>query len=118
MVGQDVQIVCCNVGILSEFSHHSSSIQTLEIECVRYPVVFRPGHNLMIANYNTEHLLDNVWYRFVQDITFEGTSYFPAKVVIGLCNPVVSYKGYDLSQFKTNDPERVVLLENSKIKEH
>jgi hypothetical protein len=72
----------------------------------------------MIANYNTEHLLDKVWYRYVQDITFEGASYFPAKVVIGLCNPVVSYKGYDLSQFKTNDPERVVLLENSKIKEH
>ena len=114
-VAQDVQIVCCNVGMLSEFSHHSSSIQTLEIECCRYPVVFNPGHNLMIANYNTEHLMDNVWYRFVQDFTFEGKSYYPSKVVIGLCNPVVSNVGYDFSHFKTNDPARVILLENAKF---
>ena len=112
-VAQDVQIVCCNVGVLSEFSHHSSSIQTLEIECCRYPIIFNPGHNLMVANYNTEHLMDNVWYRFVQDITFTGKAYFPAKVVIGLCNPVVSNVGYNFSHFKTNDPSRVVLLENS-----
>lgn len=115
-VAQDVQIVCCNIGVLAEFSHHSSSIQTLEIECCRYPVVFNPGHNLFVANYNTEHLMDKVWYRFVQDITFKGTSYFPAKVVIGLCNPVVSNIGYNFNHFKTNDPSRVVLLENSMLK--
>ncbi|MCX6229213.1 MAG: glycosyl hydrolase family 28-related protein [Bacteroidia bacterium] len=114
-VAQDVQIVCCNIGFLSEFSHHSSSVQTLEIECVRYPIVFRPGHNLMVANYNTEHLMDNVWYRFVQDVTFEGKSYFPAKIVIGLCNPVVSNVGYNFNHFKTNDSSRVVLLENAKV---
>jgi len=113
-VGKDVQIVCCNVGILSEFSHHSSSIQTLEIECCRYPVVFNPGHNLFVADYNTEHFTGNGWFRFEQDITFAGKSYYPAKVVIGLCHPVVSNIGYDLSQFSTNDADRVVLLENKK----
>ncbi|WP_282189128.1 glycosyl hydrolase family 28-related protein [Maribellus sp. YY47] len=111
MVGQDIQIVCCNVGMLSEASHHSSSIQTLEIECCCYPVVFNPGHNLFVANYNTEHFTDDKWFAFKQDITFEGSYYYPAKMVIGLCHPVVSYVGYDLSAFKTNDPDRVVLLE-------
>ena len=115
-VGQDVQIVCCNVGIYSEFSHHSSSIQTLEIECCRYPVVFNSGHNLFVGDYNTEHFMEDKWFRFEQDITFAGKSYYPAKVVIGLCHPVVSNIGYDLSQFKTNVPERVVLLEHAAMK--
>ena len=112
-VGQDVQIVCCNVGIYSEFSHHSSSIQTLEIECCRYPVLFNPGHNLFVADYNTEHFMGNSWFRFEQDITFVGKSYYPAKVVIGLCHPVVSNVGYDPGQFSTNQPDRVVLLEHA-----
>jgi hypothetical protein len=112
-VGQDVQVLCCNVGVYSEFSHHSSSIQTLEIECCRYPVVFNPGHNLFVADYNTEHFMEKAWFRFEQDITFSGKAYYPAKVVIGLCHPVVSNIGYDLSQFKTNNRERVVLLENA-----
>ena len=112
-VGKDIQVVCCNVGIYSEFSHHSSSIQTLEIECCRYSVVFNPGHNLFVADYNTEHFMGNSWFRFEQDITFAGKSYYPAKVVIGLCHPVVSNVGYDPSQFKTNQPERVVLLERT-----
>jgi hypothetical protein len=112
-VGQDIQIVCCNVGIYSEFSHHSSSIQTLEIECCRYPVVFNPGHNLFVADYNTEHFTADAWFRFEQDITFTGKSYYPAKVVIGLCHPVVSNVGYDPLQFKTNQPTRVVLLEHA-----
>ena len=113
-VAKDVQVVCCNVGILSEFSHHSSSIQTLEIECCRYPVVFQPGHNLFVADYNTEHFTGNAWFRFEQDITFVEKSYYAAKMVIGLCHPVVSNIGYDPSQFRTNDPDRVVLLENKK----
>jgi hypothetical protein len=115
-VAKDVQVLCCNVGIRSEFSHHSSSIQTLEIECCRYPVVFDPGHNLFVADYNTEHFTGNAWFRFEQDITFIGKSYYPAKIVIGLCHPVVSNIGYDLSQFKTNAPERVVLLEKAAMK--
>ncbi len=110
-VGQDIQVVCCNIGILSEISHHSSSVQTLEIECCRYPVVFNPGHNLFVANYNTEHFLGDKWFRFVQDITFKGTHYYRPKMVIGLCHPVVSDVGYDLKSFNTNDPSRVVLLE-------
>ncbi|MEI6276882.1 MAG: glycosyl hydrolase family 28-related protein [Prolixibacteraceae bacterium] len=110
-VAKDVQVLCCNVGVISEFSHHSSSIQTLEIECCRYPVVFNPGHNLFVADYNTEHFTGNAWFRFEQDFTFTGKSYYPAKVVIGLCHPVVSNIGYDLSHFKTNAPERVILLE-------
>lgn len=111
-VGQDVQVLCCNVGVYSEFSHHSSSIQTLEIECCRYPVVFNPGHNLFVADYNTEHFMEKAWFRFEQDITFSGKAYYPAKIVIGLCHPVVSNIGYDLSKFNTNNWERVVLLEN------
>lgn len=110
-VGQDIQVVCCNVGIYSEFSHHSSSIQTLEIECCRYPVVFSPGHNLFVADFNTEHFTGDAWFKFEQDITFAGKSYYAAKIVIGLFHPVVSNIGYDLSQFKTNARERVVLLE-------
>jgi len=112
-VAQDVQVICCNVGIFSEYSHHSSSIQTLEVECCPYPVVLNPGHNLYIANYNVEHFVDDKWFCFVQDITFKGTSYYPAKVVIGLCHPVVSNIGYDVNNFKTNNQDRVVLLENS-----
>lgn len=110
-VGQDVQILCCNVGIYSEFSHHSSSIQTLEIECCRYPVVFNPGHNLFVGDYNTEHFTGDSWFKFEQDITFAGKAYYPAKIVVGLCHPVVSNIGYDPGQFKTNAPDRVVLLE-------
>jgi len=112
-VGQDVQVLCCNVGIYSEFSHHSSSIQTLEIECCRYPVVFNPGHNLFIGDYNTEHFMEDKWFSFEQDVTFSGKAYYPAKVVMGLCHPVVSNIGYDPGHFKTNAPERVVLLENA-----
>lgn len=110
-VASDIQIVCCHKGILSEASHHSSSIQTLEIECCNYSVVFSPGHNLFVANYNTEHYEGEEWFRFKQDITFEGTYYYPAKIVIGLCHPVVSYIGYNLDAFSTNDWDRVVLLE-------
>ena len=113
LVAKDVQVLCCNVGIFSEFSHHSSSIQTLEIECCCYPVVFNPGHNLFVADYNTEHFTGEAWFRFIQDITFAGKAYYPAKMVIGLCHPVVSNVGYDLGQFKTNAPERVILLENT-----
>jgi hypothetical protein len=111
-VGQDVQVLCCNVGIYSEFSHHSSSIQTLEIECCCYPVVFNPGHNLYIGDYNTEHFTGDKWFKFEQDVTFSGKAYYAAKIVMGLCHPVVSYIGYDISQFKTNNRERVVMLEN------
>ncbi|MDR0843653.1 MAG: hypothetical protein LBN71_00385, partial [Tannerella sp.] len=121
-VGKDIQVVCCNVGILSEFGHHSSSIQTLEIECCRYSIVFEPGHNLFVGNYNTEHYVpkkaaksvDDKWFNFKQDVVFRGTSYYAAKIVIGLCHPVVSYIGYDLNQFSTNNNERVILLENIK----
>lgn len=112
-VGQDVQVLCCNVGIYSEFSHHSSSIQTLEIECCRYPVVFNPGHNLYVGDYNTEHFTGDTWFKFVQDVTFAGKAYYPAKIVMGLCHPVISYIGYDLGQFKTNDRERVIMLEKA-----
>jgi hypothetical protein len=112
-VGQDVQVVCCNVGIYSEFSHHSSSIQTLEIECCCFPVVFNPGHNLYIGDFNTEHFTGDTWFKFVQDVTFAGKAYYPAKVVMGLCHPVISYIGYDLSQFKTNVSERVIMLEKA-----
>lgn len=110
-VGSDIQIVCCNIGILVEESHHSSSIQTLEIECCKYPIVFRPGHNLFVSNYNTEHFTKDKWFQFKQDVTFEGKSYYPAKIVIGLCHPVVSYVGYSFEAFNTNDWDRVVLLE-------
>lgn len=115
-VAQDVEVVCCTIGVLSEFSHHSSSIQTLEIECCPYPVVFNPGHNLYIGDYNVEHFTDDKWFRFRQDFTFKGSSYYPAKAVIGLCHPVVSNIGYDISHFKTNDNGRVILLENSSDK--
>lgn len=115
-VGQDVQVLCCNVGIYSEFSHHSSSIQTLEIECCCYPVVFNPGHNLYVGDYNTEHFTGDAWFKFSRDVTFSGKAYYPAKIVMGLCHPVVSYIGYDLGQFSTNNPERVVLLENAGIR--
>lgn len=113
-VGKDIQVVCCNVGIFVEDSHHSSSIQTLEIECCEYSVVFRPGHNLFVANYNTEHFPDDRWFKFKQDVTFIGDYYYPIKMVIGLCHPVVSYKGYDPDSFSTNMPDRVVLLEYQK----
>jgi hypothetical protein len=56
--------------------------------------------------------MEDKWFRFEQDITFSGKAYYPAKIVMGLCHPVVSNIGYDPGQFKTNAPERVVLLEN------
>ncbi|MCE1199940.1 MAG: glycoside hydrolase family 55 protein [Marinilabiliales bacterium] len=111
-VAKDVQVLCCHVGIAVEFSHHSSSIQTLEIECCSYPVLFKPGHNLFVSDYNTEHFTDPKWFRFVRDVTFEGKAYYAAKMVIGLCHPVVSNVGYDPKQFSTNAPERVKILEN------
>lgn len=115
-VGKDVQVVGCHIGMLSESCHHSSSIQTLEIECCNYPIVFDAGHNLFVANYNTEHFTEDKWFKIKQDITFKGEYYYPAKVVIGLCHPVVSYIGYDFNSFSTNDWSRVVLLEKRSTK--
>lgn len=112
-VARDVQVLCCHVGVCAEFSHHSSSVQTLEIECCPYPVIFHPGHNLFVADYNTEHFTGDKWFRFRQDVTFAGKSYYKAKMVIGLSHPVVSNVGYDPTGFSTNDPTRVVLLENN-----
>lgn len=110
-VGKDIQVVGCYIGVISQSCHHSSSIQTLEIECCNYPIVFDAGHNLFIANYNTEHFTEDKWFKIKQDITFKGEYYYPAKVVIGLCHPVVSYIGYNFESFSTNDWKRVVLLE-------
>src|SRR5690606_964890 len=111
-VGKDIQLVCCHVGAIVEKSHHSSSIQTLEVECCNYSLLFHPGHNLFVANYNTEHFTDDKWFKFEQDIHFEGENFHPSKMVIGLCHPVVSYIGYQFEHFSTNDSKRVVMLEN------
>ncbi len=111
-VGKDIQLVCCNVGALVEKSHHSSSIQTLEVECCNYSLLFHPGHNLFVANYNTEHFTDDKWFKYKQDIHFEGQNFHHSKIVIGLCHPVVSNIGYQFEHFSTNDTKRVVLLEN------
>jgi hypothetical protein len=88
-----------------------TAAQTLGVECCNNSIRFSPGHNLFIADYNTEHYPRDKWFKFKEDVTFEGTNYYPAKVVIGLCHPVVSYVGYQFDDFSTNDRSRVVLLE-------
>lgn len=112
-VAKDIQIICCNVGMESEASHHSSSIQTFNAECCNYPIVFNPGHNVFVANYNSEHYYGEEWFQIKQDVTFKGNYYYSGKIVIGLCHPVVSDVGYDLEDFSTNDWNRVILLEKN-----